>query len=166
MTFFNDSEFDRPNQTVKTSAEMRAFIDSMPAGKSASKAVVKIDAEACQAFFELSASMNAEVKAIKKMSTKALIARVGYEADRQMLIMAAAPVYRFMSPAPVGYSSWLNQKDGTKNIAARKFSDDEVRTMRSMKADGESFKFIAAVFGVSHIFVRNVVIGKLYKDVK
>lgn len=43
---------------------------------------------------------------------------------------------------------------------------EDVRQIREMRATGISYKKIATQYGVSHTFIRNIVMRRLYKDVK
>jgi len=43
---------------------------------------------------------------------------------------------------------------------------NDVRTIRGLRASGVAYAKIASEYGVSHTFIRNIVMRRLYKDVK
>jgi hypothetical protein len=48
----------------------------------------------------------------------------------------------------------------------RRYDEDDIRAMRQMREDGESFAKIGERFGCSGVFVRNVCRNKVYKDIR
>jgi group I intron endonuclease len=59
----------------------------------------------------------------------------------------------------------INRKPGGNNPKVRRFTDDQVRTMRAMKAAGKSYSKIEVDIGISHGGLQKIIERRTYRDV-
>jgi hypothetical protein len=118
--------------------------------------------------------MNVElINTLKKMNTTELramfVRTLGYQPhsslDRQVMITTIYGKVEELE-MPDFVRNFFNAIAAAKKANARRFSDNDIRSMRYMRAEGYGYTAIAKVYGSSYMFVRNVCEGRLYKDVR